>query len=192
MGPALETITVYFSPLEATRIVEKVGLGIAHHIGIVYTNKAGQSFGVSSGPSIQSTQQTPPNALRAIVSQASNEPSDFGTLVSDPHNDTPFVKGAMDDYYTQDYEGKEFPHALAMQGGDLSAQWKVILKAYSAMGKMNLTYSPVSQNSNSMAGEALRRAGIPVPFSAKARFAPAVFTHLPMRRCELDRDCPPK
>ncbi len=188
----METITVYFSPLEATRIVEYVGLGLAHHIGIVYTNNAGQSFGVSSGPSIQSTQQTPPNALRAIVSQASNEPSDFGTLVSDPHNNTPFVKSRMDDYYTQDYEGKEFPHALAMQGKDLSAQWQTILKTYAAVGKMHLTYSPVSQNSNSMAGEALRRAGIPVPFSANSKFAPAVFTHLPASACEMRRDCPPK
>ncbi len=188
----METITLYFSPLESTRIIEYVGLGLAHHIGIVYTNKDGQSFGVSSGPSVQSTLQTPPNALRAIVRMADDSPSDFGTLISDPHNNTPFIKGRMTDYYTQDYEGKEMPHAIAAQGQDLSAQWATIVKTYAAIGKMGLTYSPTSQNSNSMAGEALRRAGIPVPFSASARFAPAVFTHLPAYECELLRDCAKK
>jgi hypothetical protein len=186
----METITVYYSPLEATRIVEYVGLGLAHHIGIVYTNSAGQSFGVSSGPSIQSTQQTPPNALRAILRQANNEPSDFGTLISDPHNNTPFVKSRMDDYYTQDYMGKEFPHSVAAQGNDLSAKWATIVKTYAAAGSMHLTYSPVSQNSNSMAGEALRRAGIRVPFSVDSRFAPGVFTHLPVFKCEMQDPTP--
>jgi hypothetical protein len=188
----MEAITVYYSPLDATRILEVVGLKIAHHIGIVYTNSAGQSFGVSSGPSVQSTQQTPDNALRAIVDMANGAPSNFGTLVSDPHNNTPFVKGRMDDYYTQDFEGKEFPHAIAMQGEDLSAQWQIIVKTYAAIGKMHLTYSPTSENSNSMAGEALRRAGIAVPFSSAARFAPAVFTHLPAYECEMQHNCPRK
>jgi hypothetical protein len=145
----METITVYYSPLEATRIIAYVGLGLAHHMAIIYTNSAGQSFGVSSGPSIQSTQQTPPNALRALVSMANNKPSDFGTLVSDPHNNTPFIKSMMDDYYTQDYQGNEFPHALVSEGRDLSAQWAVIVKTYAAIGQMHLTYSPTSQNSNS-------------------------------------------
>jgi len=188
----METITVYYSPLDSTRIVEYVGLKIAHHIGIIYTNSAGQSFGVSSGPSVQSVQQSPDNALHAILDMANNKPSDFGTLVSDPHNNTPFVKGRMDDYYTQDYQGKEFPHALALEGKDLSAQWAIIVKTYAAIGKMHLTYSPTSQNSNSMAGEALRRAGIPVPFSVNAKFAPAEFTHLPAYECEMARTCPTK
>jgi hypothetical protein len=186
----METITVYYSPLEATRIIEAVGLGLAHHIGIVYTNNAGQSFGVSSGPSIQTTQQTPPNALRAIVSMSENTPSDFGTLVSDPHNNTPFMKSRMDDYYTQDFEGKEFPHALVAKGADLSAKWATIVKTYAAIGKMHLTYSPTSQNSNSMAGEALRRAGLQVPFSVNAKFAPAEFTHLPAYKCEMEPPTP--
>lgn len=89
------------------------------------------------------------------------------------------MKSRMDDYYTQDFEGKEFPHALVAEGRDLSATWATIVKTYAAVGKMSLTYSPTSQNSNSMAGEALRRAGLQVPFSVNAKFAPAVFTHLP-------------
>jgi hypothetical protein len=185
----METITVYYTPLESTRIVEYVGLGLAHHMAIVYTNSAGQSFGVSSGPSIQSIQQNPPNALRAIVRHAGNQPSDFGTLISDPHNNTPFIKSMPHDYYTQDYEGKEYPHALVAQGRDLSVQWQAIVTAYAEMGGLHLTYSPVGQNSNSMAGEALRRAGFPVPFSINARFAPGVFTHLPAFECELLQEC---
>jgi hypothetical protein len=185
----METITVYYSPLDGTRIVEYVGLKIAHHMSIIYTNRAGQSFGVSSGPSVQMTQQTPDNALRAINDQANDRPSDFGTLVSDPHNNTPFSKGRPDDYYTQDYMGREFPHVLAMQGADLSAQWATIVKTYAAIGDMHLTYSPVSQNSNSMAGEALRRAGIQVPFSIESKFAPAEFAHLPAYKCEVTFSC---
>jgi len=188
----METIAVYYSPLEATRIIAYVGLGLAHHMAIIYTNSAGQSFGVSSGPSIQSTQQTPPNALRALVSMANNMPSDFGTLVSDPHNNTPFVKSMMDDYYTQDYQGNKFPYSTVAEAPDLSAKWQVIVKTYAAIGRLHLTYSPTSQNSNSMAGEALRRAGLRVPFSITARFAPAAFTHLPAHKCELRQPAMPR
>ncbi len=188
----IETIVVYFTPLAATSIIAYVGLGMAHHMAIVYTDKAGQSFGVSSGPSIQSTLQTPQNAITALNSLDENAPSDFGTLISDPHNNTPFEKGRMNDYYTQDSQGIEFPHATVLEGSDLSARWQTIVEAYAAIGRMELTYSPTSQNSNSMAGEALRRAGLSVPFSSSARFAPAVFTHLPAYKCELLGDCPKK
>lgn len=185
----METIVVYFTPLASTRIIAYVGLGLAHHMAIVYTNSAGQSFGASSGPSIQSTLQTPQNAISALNSLDKNEPSDFGTLMSDPHNNTPFEKGRMNDYYTQDFQGKEFPHETVLEGLDLSAQWQTIVKMYAAIGQMDLTYSPTSQNSNSMAGEALRRSGLRVPFSSNARFAPAVFTRLPAYHCELQHDC---
>ena len=181
----IETIVVYYSPLAATKIAAYVGLGLAYHMAIIYTNGAGVSFGVSSGPSIQSTQQTPPHALRAIWDTALNAPSDFGTLVSDPKNDHAFVKGRPEDYYTQDFEGQEFPHALIASGRDLSLRWRTIVTTYQAIGRLHLTYSPVSQNSNSMAGAALRKAGLPIPFSVEARFAPALFTQLPCDEAEM-------
>ena len=49
-----------------------------------------------------------------------------------------------------------------------------------------LTYSPISKNSNSMAGTALRNAGLAIPFSVETKFAPAVFTKLPRDGAEMD------
>jgi hypothetical protein len=181
----METIVVYYSPLAATKVAAYVGLGLAYHMAIIYTNAAGQSFGVSSGPSNQSTQQTPAHALTAIVDTAHNRPSDFGTLTSDPKNNHPFKMGAPEDYYTQDFDGQAFPHAVALAGPDLSSPWRSIVDTYAAIGRLHLTYSPISQNSNSMAGAALRGAGIPIPFSVTAKFAPAAFTYLPRNEDEL-------
>ena len=184
--PMIETITIYFSPLPSTKIATVIGLDLAYHMALVYTNAAGESFGASSGPSDQSTRQTPASALTSLVASARNAPSDFGTLLSDPKNNHLFIIGRPEDYYTQDYEGTPYPHAMAMSGRDLSAQWHSILDTYTIVGKMRLTYSPISQNSNSMAGTALRKAGIPIPFSAQTKFAPALFTILPLKPDELD------
>ena len=182
----IETIAIYFSPLPSTKIATIVGLDLAYHMAIVYTNAAGESFGASSGPSNQSTRQTPASALTALYESAQNVPSDFGTLLSDPKNNHLFIIGRPEDYYTQDFEGTPYPHVLAMSGRDLSAQWQAILKTYTIVGTMRLTYSPITQNSNSMAGTALRKAGIPIPFSVETPFAPALFTILPLSREELE------
>ena len=184
----IETIVVYYSPLASTKVAAAVGLGLAYHMAIIYTNQAGQSFGVSSGPSKQSTAQTPVHALHAVIDMMSNAPSAFGTLMSDPNNNHPFQKGFPEDYYTQDFMGQEYPHTTVLTGRDVSSQWGSIVATYATVGGLGLTYSPVSQNSNSMAGTALRRAGIRIPFSVDARFAPAAFTHLPINAEELARE----
>jgi len=174
----METIAIYYSPLASTKVAAYVGLGLAYHMALVHTDNANVSFGVSSGPSNQSAIQSPSLALGAILDVAKDIPSAFGTLVSDPKNDHPFRKGRPEDYYTQDFEGVEYPHVIAMTGPDLSKQWKTIVTTYEKIGRLHLTYSPVSQNSNSMAGTALREAGIPIPFSVSAKFAPGEFTQL--------------
>ena len=179
---------VYYSPLASTKVAAALGLGLAYHMAIIYTNEAGESFGVSSGPSKQGTEQTPIHALHAVIDTMSNAPSAFGTLMSDPNNDHPFRKGYPEDYYTQDFAGQEYPHAVALTGRDISSRWHSIVATYTIIGALGLTYSPVSQNSNSMAGAALRRAGIPIPFSIDARFAPAAFTYLPISKEELARE----
>ena len=186
----IETIAIYFSPLASTKVASVVGLGLAYHMALVYTDSAGRSFGASSGPSNQATAQTPALALSAILDSARNMPSNFGTLASDPKNNHLFLKGHPEDYYTQDFEGTEYPHATALQGRDLSAQWTSILTTYATIGRMHLTYSPVSQNSNSMAGTALRNAGIRIPFSIATKFAPAMFTKLPRDAEEMDAPVP--
>ena len=186
----IETIAIYFTPLASTKVASIVGLGLAYHMAIVYTDSVGHSYGASSGPSNQATAQTPALALGAILDSARNMPSNFGTLASDPKNNHLFIKGQPEDYYTQDFEGMEYPHVTAVQGRDLSAQWAVILQTYASVGKIHLTYSPVSQNSNSMAGTALRQAGIPIPFSAATKFAPAMFTRLPRDSDEMDAPVP--
>lgn len=175
----MESIAVYFTPLEFTKIVTVVGLKVACHMGIVYTNADGLSFGVTSGPSNSMATQTPAAALDAIVKSASNEPSSFGTLSSYARNNQPFHLGHPDDFFTQDFEGNPFVHALVVEGRDLSAPWRTIVATYEDVGKLKLTYSPVSQNSNSMAGNALRRAGLPIPFSNATCFAPGEFNALP-------------
>ena len=182
----IETIAIYFSPLASTKIAATIGLGLAYHIAVVYTNGAGQSFGASSGPSNQSTHQTPALAFDAILASAKNQPSEFGTLKSDPKNNHAFLRGHPEDYYTQDFDGTAYPHIVAIEGSNLSAQWQTILASYTMVSNLRLTYSPVSQNSNSMAGTALRRAGIAIPFSAATKFAPAMFTILPSDAADID------
>ncbi len=175
----METIVVYYTPLLSTRIVAYVGLSMASHMGIVYTNSAGQSFGVTSGPSNVRTRQTPAHALSALYYVWSNSPSSFGTLVSDKNNNKPFEKGRLADYFTQDSEGNQYPHVVVLQGGDISQKWAMIVKAYRDIGQLRLTYSPTSQNSNSMAATALRNAGISVPSSSQTAYVPGSFTCLP-------------
>ena len=175
----MESIAVYFSPLVSTKVLSAVGLSLAYHMAIVYTDANGISFGASSGPSNPTTAQTPSMALHALADSASSRPSPFGVLISDPRNDHPFVIGRPEDYYTQDFNGDRYPSVEVAKGPDLSARWRVIVRSYAEIGSRQLTYSPISQNSNSVAGSALRRAGFPIPFSRETVFAPAEFTTLP-------------
>lgn len=176
----MESIAIYYTPLASTQIASVVGLSIAHHMALVYTDAAGQSYGVSSGPSKQMTAQTPGRALTAIWDSLTNTPSGFGVLLSDPHNNHSFIIGRPEDYYTQDDEGHPYPFNVVLTGRNLSARWATIVKTYVNVGKLHLTYSPITQNSNSMAGTALLSAGIPIPFSSKSYFAPGEFDHLPV------------
>ena len=50
-----------------------------------------------------------------------------------------------------------YPHVTVASAPNLSDRWALILRSYSEIGTLHLTYSPLSQNSNSMAGTALRR-----------------------------------
>lgn len=175
----MDTIAIYYTPLTSTKVAEVIGLGQAYHMALVYTDGGGRSFGASSGPSNHTTAQTPALALSAAFASATGVPSAFGILLSDPVNNHAFKKGRPEDYYTQDDEGEPYPSTVVLTGQDLSARWQTILRSYVAVGKLKLTYSPISQNSNSMAGTALRAAGIPIPFSSKTWFVPAVFTRLP-------------
>ena len=177
---AAETIAVYYSPLASTKVTRLVGFGLAYHMAIVYTDRAGKSYGASSGPSDNATPQTPANALQAIADMADRQPSSFGTLVADPLNDHVFVKGRAEDYYTKDREGRAYPQALITRGKDLSSRWASILRTYAAVDRLGLTYSPLSQNSNSLAGTALRNAGLAPSFSSATVFAPGLFTQLPV------------
>ncbi len=180
----METIAIYFSPLASTKILAGVGFGLAYHMALVYTNASGLSFGASSGPSDHMTAQTPGYAIHALADMANDRPSAFGLLVSDPNNNHPFVIGHPEDYYTQDFTGEAYPSAVVATGSDLSARWRLILQTYTKIGGLHLTYSPLSQNSNSLAGSALRRAGLQIPFSSRTVFAPAEFTDLTETRFE--------
>lgn len=183
----VETIVLYYTPLASTKAAAVVGLGLAYHVALVYTNSGGESFGVSAGPSRQISEHSSLNALRALLRTAVNAPSAFGTLISDPQNNHAFLRRHPEDYYTQDDAGEEYPHTTALAGRDLSVQWRIIVRAYATVDRLSLTYSPITQNSNSVAGMALRRAGIPMPFSSATRFAPGTFTRMPGDRPEHGR-----
>ena len=176
----VETLSVVYSPLESTKVTARLGFGMAYHMALVYTDRAGRSYAASSGPSIGSSAQTPANAISAVLYMADDQPSSFGTLASDPHNDTAFVLGGAGDVYTRDGSGNVYQRRLVMRGKDLSAKWASILQTYATVGGMELTYSPMSQNSNSLAGVALKRAGVQVDFSSDTLFAPGIFTELPI------------
>ena len=183
----MDAIAVYYTPLTSTKVAEVIGLGQAYHMALVYTDGRGRSFGASSGPSNHMTAQTPGVAVAAALASTMGVPSAFGTLLSDPANNHAFTRGRPDDYYTQDDEGDPYPFTIVLRGENLSAQWQCILRTYVAVGRLGLTYSPISQNSNSVAGVALRAAGIAIPFSSKTWFVPAVFTRLPLTREEIGR-----
>ncbi len=176
----METIAIYYTPIAATKILSAVGLGVACHMSLVYTDNRHQMFGATSGPSNHSAQLTPTQALIALLDVALQRPSMFGTLVADRHNDETFEQGSLNDVYTQDAYGMKYPPFVVLEGRDLTAKWKTILRTYVAVDRLHMTYSPISQNSNSMAGTALRNAGIVIPFSSATNFAPAVFTALPV------------
>ena len=175
-----ETLAIYYSPLSSTSIARFVGLGTAYHMALVYTDAAGRSYGASSGPSDLAAEQTPSNALSALLAAADGAPaSAFGTLVSDPRNNTAFTIDGAGDFYTHDPQGHPYPSEVVAHGRDLSGQWGVILRIYARIGRMHLPYSPISQNSNSVAATALRRAGIAVQFSKTTPFTPGIFAQLP-------------
>ena len=175
-----ETLTAYYSPLPSTGVARFVGLGMAYHMALVYTDADGRSYGASSGPSDLASGQTPRNALSALVAAAADAPvSAFGTLVSDPRNGTPFTIDGAGDSYTHDGRGCPYPSEVVAHSRDLRSQWAVILRTYAGVGRMHLPYSPISQNSNTVAATALRRAGLDVRFSKSTPFAPGLFTRLP-------------
>lgn len=174
-----ETITVVYSPLPSTKAARDFGFGMAYHMALVYTAKDGVSYAASSGPSNLAAAQTPKHAATAILASFDDAPSAFGTLVSDPNNDTPFVVGGAGDHYTRDESGRTFPSNVVLRGEDLSARWASILRTYARIGALQLTYSPVTQNSNSLAATALRQAGVTLDYSSDTVFAPGAFTQLP-------------
>lgn len=175
----LETLEVYYSPLDSTRVARFFGLGMAYHMAIVYTDRNGVSRAASSGPSDLSAPQTPEHALSAVFASFDDQPSAFGTLASDPRNGTPFLKGGAGDHSTEDGAGHAYPRTTMLRGKDLSARWGSILRTYARIDAMKLTYSPVTQNSNSLATTALRRAGVTLAFSSDTVFVPGAFTDLP-------------
>lgn len=171
-----ETIRIYFTPLASTTMATDIGLGEAYHMAIVYTDAQGTSFGASGGPSNLKAAQTPRNALLAMLDDAECKASAFGKLIADPHNNTAFVIHSAGDIYTRDAEGRPYPHKLVARGNDLSAQWRTIVRTYAKIGRRGFTYSPIEQNSNSLAATSLKCAGLAQ--SHERYFVPGAFTTL--------------
>ena len=155
---ANESITVYFEPLG------QVGGVTYYHETLIYTNSAGVSQYLTSGPSGSFTPTGNVNALSqmsaASDNQATNQPSAWGTLQAAPVGIVP--SGGIEGLTTSDTSNPNATYASTIIATctDLSAQWSTMVSTAQQISSQNLTYSPLTQNSNSMANSAIYAAGL--------------------------------
>jgi predicted Zn-dependent protease len=151
-----ETIKVYFEPLGS------IAGDTFNHETIVYTNSSGEqfiatSYASNSGPSGSSVA----NLSEAASAVTSGSSSVYGTLITQwgpasgmSQADLAHWLGSPDAPYQSQ---------TVATGADLSQQWSTITGAYFQIGEQGLTYSPMTENSNSAASTALTAAGVDLP-----------------------------
>ncbi|GAA5171559.1 hypothetical protein [Viridibacterium curvum] len=151
-----ESISVVYEPLGTFFGTEY------YHQTIVYVNSQGQTYISSGFPT-----GTPPANTSNIsnVSQASLANAQGGSVygnlqvIAGPIND-PSVYQSLN---IGQLLNPSNPVTVVAQGNDLSIQWAQIVATGGAINDANLTYSPLTQNSNSAASTALMEAGITPP-----------------------------
>jgi hypothetical protein len=148
-----ETISVYFEPLGTFN-----GLNYFHET-IVYTNSSGQNFFLTSGPTIAAS-ASGSNVIGALSDEIANTPSAFGVLFS-PGSQQLTSANAVG--ITQSSSGVPFTSTVVDTGTDLSAVYQTMVNEEQSLNGQNLTYSPLTQNSNSYATTALMAAGVTPP-----------------------------
>ncbi|MEB0229088.1 hypothetical protein QN414_32920, partial [Pseudomonas sp. 5S1] len=134
------------------------------------------------------------NIVLAAASVGTNTPSIWGTLkVEGSGGFIPKDTTAGVDVVPQldpntgvanENSGTVYASQVLATGSDLSAQWGTIVSTYNNVVPLNLTYSPATQNSNSVANTALAAAGVSLPtntelFGADQTLTPASGSMLP-------------
>ncbi|TFZ54491.1 hypothetical protein E4V01_25105, partial [Methylorubrum sp. Q1] len=154
----------------------------AYHITLVYINNRGQSFYTSAGPTIPASPDAS-TSLGASKDAVEGRATAYGVLgykteqfdINDPSNPTMIDKDSGIPYQTK----------ILSQGTNLSSQWNTILETYHSISTLGVPYSPGWQNSNSVAGTALRKAGISIPFDSSSKWAPGLLLQLPTTNSEF-------
>jgi hypothetical protein len=155
----METISVIFKPLGSF-------LGTTYyHQTLVYKDSFGQSFFMSAAPTLEPQIGSMSQALsmmsKASVAVQTGSGSPFGELLYETQMFNPQSSQAIG--ITIDAQGNAYASQVVASGESLETQWLKILGAASEIEGANVQYSPLTQNSNSVASTALTAAGIQLP-----------------------------
>jgi hypothetical protein len=175
-----------------------------YHETVVYTNALGQSF-YSSGNYSNTDPNLNKNILlneglgKQIVQAAedaqSNTPSAWGVLTADINKP---LTAASTSGVTVGANGNAYESEVVASGPDLSSRWAAFNATESSIVSQNLTYSPYTQNSNSLATAGFLGSGITPPsdtslFVPGGPFSPPVLgphwapgTDSDLAKCNVD------
>ena len=149
-----ETIEVRYRP------VQQPSGGIYYHKYFVYTNSNGEQYGASASPERNSSVE--PLGLANEGLGEAFQWSPFGNITTEvaayKPAYLPFEPG-FSDFDPTDTDSRE----TVKTGGDLSSDWTKIVEAMGDIRDEKYIYRPITQNSNTVVDEALRRAGVPLP-----------------------------
>ena len=184
-----ETIKIIYSP-----VINVPTLGTGHHMTLVYTDSQGRNFSASSGPTVNPA-QTVSNVIEAAAAARYNKPSPYEYLTASDNNGSQFTPGQNGETITRDANGNPYLSNVVATGDNLSSRWNTILDTYDRVASLHLPYSPLTQNSNSMAGTALAKAGIPLvgflPSILDFPRVPGMFIPLPTSPSEVGNPSAP-
>ncbi len=151
---ANESIAVYFKPLSTFS-----GLTYYHET-LLYTDSNGVQYLVTAYDSIDAA-GTIRNVSEAAAAAEYGFASNFGTIVTQV---TPLSALSQDEQaHWLGTAANPYTNQVLATGTNLSQQWASISQAYQEIGSANLAYSPMTQNSNSVASTGLTAAGVQLP-----------------------------
>jgi hypothetical protein len=132
-----------------------------YHQTLVYENSAGEkqfATAVASDSPGGGILKQLSAVLSSPVSAFSGSGSAFGELKTYSGNLSALSQAEQDHWFGA--SDSPYPTRVVAGGADLSGQWREIQLSYMKIGAAKLTYSPLTQNSNSTASTALKSAGI--------------------------------
>jgi hypothetical protein len=193
-------ITAYYSPVGPTSSGDSATGTIIYHITLAYTDNNGNSSYISAGPTI------PDSSLNLSISDKAKEmnlaagdvltnaESKWGTLqVNGQGSFTPGDTSQGIDVVPRINPstgnininaGTPYFKDVVSNNATLT-EWNTIKQTYSDIASLHLTYSPYTQNSNSVACTALAKAGLSIPDTGLFTLTPACDVRLPTAPSEL-------